>query len=112
MKHPHTHEPLDFATVAKRESNTPPPIMMITIKPNTAAINIFLSFSGAVGNRTYRKMVDMFLPFSSAVGNHAYRKMVNIFLSFSSAVANRAYRKMVDARAQPQTAPTEKLPII
>lgn len=50
MKHPHTHEPLDFATVAKRESNTPPPIMMITIKPNTAAINIFLSFSSAVGN--------------------------------------------------------------
>ena len=40
MKHPHIHEPLDFAAVDSRARNIPPHIMMITMKPNTAAINI------------------------------------------------------------------------
>lgn len=40
MKHPHIHEPLDFLAVDNRASNTPPHIMIITMKANTAAVNI------------------------------------------------------------------------
>ena len=42
IKTPHTHEPLDLATVARRASNTPPHIIIIATIPNTAIITIFL----------------------------------------------------------------------